>query len=402
MIWATTVLKMDIAKIREDFPTTSKLVYLATCGAAPTLKPMLDAIKNAWNKKSEMGEILCGTVGMLQTMGEGRECAARIIGANADEIAFVRGNNDAMNIIASMLDWRKGDNVILNDMEYAGGVLPWMRQRRPHGIEVKCVKSDQGAISLNTLENAIDDHTRVISICHVHTANGYRNDLEELGNIARTHGIYLVVNASQSLGAMKVDVEKMNIDFLTCSTYKWAIAPPGTGLMYVRKEHIEELEPPFVGIGQEFRSQTNPNFNYHEYNPRNLSKTARKFEYGGHQMATGIIGLVESLKYLRSIGIDEITRRDTILLEHLIGQLSNFDVELPSWIEDKSHRSAFIGLSSRVPVKELHDSLREENIVTITRRGYMGKDLLRVAPHFFNTKEEIDIFTEAFSKLLEQ
>jgi cysteine desulfurase/selenocysteine lyase len=391
---------MDIAKIREDFPTTNQLVYLATCGAAPTLKPMLEAIKDAWNTKTETGEILCGTVGMLRTMAEGRECAASIMGANSDEIALVRGNNDAMNIIASMLDWRRGDNVILNDMEYAGGILPWMRQRRPHGIEIKCVKSDEGKISLNAIEDAIDDHTKVISICHVHTANGYRNNLEELGSIAADHGIYLVVNASQSLGAMKVDVVKMNIDFLTCSTYKWAIAPHGTGLMYVKKEHVEELEPPFVGISQEVRSQTNPNFNYHEYNPEDLSNTARKFEYGGHQMATGIIGLVESLKYLRSIGVDEIERRDAMLLEQLIGHLSKLDVELPSWIEDKSHRSAFLGLSSKVPVKELYDSLRKENIVTITRKGYMGKDLLRVAPHFFNTKEEIDIIVEALSKLL--
>ena len=391
---------MDIAKIREDFPTTDNLVYLATCGAAPPLKPMLEAIKGAWNEKTETGEILCGTVGMLRTMGEGRKCAARIIGADADEIALVRGNNDAMNIIASMLDWRRGDNVILNDMEYAGGVLPWMRQVGPRGIEVKCVKSDQGAVSPDAIEDAIDDRTRVISICHVHTANGYRNELKELGRIASDHGVHLVVNASQSLGAMELDVENMNIDFLTCSAYKWAIAPPGTGLMYVRREHVEKYEPPFVGISQEVRSQTSPNFNYHEYDPRELSDTARKFEYGGHQMATAIIGLVESLKYLDLIGVGEIAKRDAMLLEHLIGQLRELDVELPAWINDKSRRSAFLGLSSDVPVKELYDSLRGENIVTITRRGYMGKDLLRVAPHFFNTKEEIDIFAEALSKLI--
>ena len=117
-------------------------------------------------------------------------------------------------------------------------------------------------------------------------------------------------------------------------------------------------------------------------------------------MATAIIGLVESLKYLDSIGVGEIAKRDAMLLEHLIEHLRELDVELPAWIDDKSHRSAFLGLSSDVPVKELYDALREENIVTITRRGYLGKDLLRVAPHFFNTKEEIDIFAEALSKLL--
>lgn len=391
---------MDISKIREDFPTTENLVYLATCGAAPPLKPMLEAIKGAWNEKTETGEILCGTVGMLRTMEEGRKFTARIIGSKADEIALVRGNNDAMNIIATMLDWQRGDNVILNDMEYAGGVLPWMRQRGPHGIEVKCVKSDQGSVSPHVIEDAIDDRTKVISICHVHTANGYRNDLKELGQIASDYGVHLVVNASQSLGSMELDVDKMNIDFLTCSAYKWAIAPPGTGLMFVRKEHVEKYEPPFVGISQEVRSQTSPNFNYHEYDTRDLSDTARKFEYGGHQMATAIIGLVESLKYLDSIGVGEIAKRNAMLLEHLIGHLRELDVELPAWIGDKSRRSAFLGLSSDVPVKELYDSLRRENIVTITRRGYRGKDLLRVAPHFFNTKEEIDIFVKALSRLL--
>ena len=391
---------MNVEKIREDFPTTKELIYLATCGASPPLRPMLEAMRRAWEEKIHRGTILCGTADMLQLMTKGRVYASNIIGADEDEVAFVRGNNDAMNIIASMLDWEKGDNVILNDMEYAGGVLPWMRKVRPQEIEVKCIKTAEGAVQLENIKSAIDDRTKVISICHVHTANGYRNDLEALGKMARDHGVYLVVNASQSLGAVEIDVKRMNIDFLTCSAYKWALGPPGTGLMYVRKGLIEKFEPPFVGIGQEERSLVNPNFNYHEYSPDSLAKTARRFEYGGHQMATAVIGLVESLRYLVSIGMKNIATRNAMLLDHLIGLLKELDVELPTWIDDRSHRSSYTGFSSKIPAKSIYNSLKERGILTITRMGYTGKELVRVAPHFFNTKEEIDKFAEALQSLI--
>jgi cysteine desulfurase/selenocysteine lyase len=391
---------MDVKKIREDFPTTKELNFLATCGASPPLKPMLEAIRKAWDEKAYEGRILCGTAGMLQLMEEGRRHAARIIGAEKEEVAFVRGNNDAMNIIASMLDWKRGDNVILNDMEYAGGVVPWMRQKRRHGVEVKCVKSREGAVPLSGIEEAIDEHTKVISICHVHTANGYRNDLEALGKIAGEHGVYLVVNTSQSLGAVEIDVRRMNIDFVTCSAYKWALGPPGTGLMYVREELINRFEPPFVGIGQEERSIVEPDFNYHEYSPENLARTARRFEYGGHQMATGIIGLVEALKYIDNVGMDEIAPRNAMLFDHAVKLLGELDVELSPWIEDRSCRGSHLGFSADIPAKTIYESLRERKILTIPRMGYTGRELVRVAPHFFNTKEEIEELAEALAALL--
>jgi len=121
---------MNIEKIREDFPTTKELIYLATCGASPPLKPMLNEMRKAWEEKIYNGVILCGTTNMLQVMSKGRTYASNIINSDSDEIAFVRGNNDAMNIIAAMIDWKIGDNIIINDMEYAGGALPWMRQKR--------------------------------------------------------------------------------------------------------------------------------------------------------------------------------------------------------------------------------------------------------------------------------
>ncbi len=394
------IYTMDIQGIREDFPTTKELNYLATCGAAPPLKPMLEAIKAAWDSKLREGTILCGTSSMLQFMEEGRRHASNLIGAGAEEIAFVRGNNDAMNVIASMLHWEKNDNVILNDMEYAGGVIPWMRQQKLRQIEIKCVKNRGGAINLEDIEEAIDENTKVISICHVHTSNGYKNNLEKLGRIAKDRGVYLVVNASQSLGAVEINVEKMNIDFITCSAYKWALGPPGTGLMFIRKELLDDFEPPFVGIGQEERSFQDPDFNYHEYTPSSLAKSARKFEYGGHQMATGIIGLVEALKYLDKLDIQNITRRNTHLIQYLIKSLKQLNVDLPSWIDDESKIGSHVGISTPVPAKKLFESLKEQKILTITRKGYENQELLRIAPHFFNTLDEIDELTNALSKIL--
>ena len=192
----------------------------------------------------------------------------------------------------------------------------------------------------------------------------------------------------------------MNIDFLTCSAYKWALGPPGTGLMYVKKELVERFEPPFIGLSQEEESLENPNFNYHEYSADILAKTARRFEYGGHQMATGVIGLVESLKYIDTIGVDKIATRNSMLLDYLVSQMKELNIELPLWIDNESHRSSYLGFSSKTPADSLFDSLKQSGIITIPRMGYTGKKLLRVAPHFFNTKVEIEKFIKALSILL--
>ena len=253
---------------------------------------------------------------------------------------------------------------------------------------------------MDDIEESIDGNTKVISICHVHTSNGYKNNLEKLGRLAREHGVYLVVNASQSLGAVDINVQKMSVDFITCSAYKWALGPPGTGLMFIRKELLEAFEPPFMGIGQEERSFEDPDFNYHEYAPSSLAKTARKFEYGGHQMATGVIGLVEALKYLDKLGIENITRRNTQLIQYLIKSLKQLNVDLPSWIDDESKVGSHVGISATVPAKKLFESLKNQKILTITRKGYENQELLRIAPHFFNTFEEIDELVEALSEIL--
>jgi selenocysteine lyase/cysteine desulfurase len=117
-------------------------------------------------------------------------------------------------------------------------------------------------------------------------------------------------------------------------------------------------------------------------------------------MATGIIGLVEALKYLDGIGVDKIIQRNAMLIDYLITRLQEMDVELPPWSEDKTHRSAFVGFSTNTSVKHLFERLKEQKILTITRRGYDHKELLRIAPHFFNTTNELDKFVEVLARLL--
>jgi len=144
-----------------------------------------------------------------------------------------------------MLDYPRDAKVVTTDLEYPSVVYPWLRRKL--GVKVHYVKNRDGKILLEDFEKAVDDKTVAVAVSHVEYVNGFRNDLKAIGEIAHEHGAYLIVDAIQAAGAIKIDVKRDDVDFLTTACYKWLLSPPGAGYLYVRKELIEKFEPPFVG-----------------------------------------------------------------------------------------------------------------------------------------------------------
>ena len=374
---------MDLTKRRDDFPITKDVTYLATCNIAQFPRPVIEAIKNHVDSMQ--------TFGILSSFEEGKQLAATLFGAKKEEIAYIRCTNEGINIVANMLDWKKGDNVVLSDLGFPSNIFPWQRQQS-RGVEIRCVRSSGEGVWLSDIEPAVDDHTKVIALDCPSSANGFKCDLDALGDLARKHGAYLVVDGIQGLGAIPINLNRSKVDFFIAAGHKWLLGPTGIGLLYVREEHLEKFEPVYVGYANEEKTD----FTYHEYK---LTSTAKRFEFGGSPNMIGVIGLTAALKYIHSIGVQNIEQWATQLTDRAIKELESIeDIELPPWTYDRKYRSHWIGFKLRkTSMTQVVEALTKKKIIVAPKVSSLG-ETIRVAPHIMNIEEEIMKFSETLKQ----
>src|SRR5437660_6304275 len=157
-----------------------------------------------------------------------RPAAARLINAHPDEIALVESTTHGLTLAAASIPLERGDRVLISDLEFLEVALPWV-QRKKDGIEIEVVPNQNGEARVEDFAARITPRTRVIAISTVQWNNGYRADLEALSKLCREHGIRLVVDAIQQLGAVPLDVRRIPVDILACGGHKWLNAPFGCG-----------------------------------------------------------------------------------------------------------------------------------------------------------------------------
>ena len=366
----------DIVKIREKFPVTQSKIFLNHSAYSPLPQPVVDVMMK-YNEDLSRFEI----DGSEYSLGQ--EVFAELIGARKEEIALVPNTSTGLNIVANMLDYTKGSNVVTTDLEYPSVVYPWLKKKL--GVEVRYVKSVDGRILIEDVEKAVDDRTVAITISHVEYVNGFRNDLKALAEIAHEHGAYLVVDAIQSLGAIPVDVRKSGVDFLTASCYKWLLGPAGAGYLYVREELVERFEPPFIGWAS-VKPEVFETVEFWDIWHLQISKTASRFEIGSPSFIS-FVGAAVAIQLLLDVGINNIQKRILSLTESLIDSVKSLGFRLTT-PEETEHRSGIVHfLIDRARQKE--ERLRNKGIIISARSNG-----LRVAPHFYNTEDEIDRLIE--------
>jgi selenocysteine lyase/cysteine desulfurase len=371
----------DVEKIRELFPITKNKVFLNHAAQSALPKPVAEIVHICIDDFSNFGH------SSIEWNDGGKPFFARLIDARTEEIALVENTSVGMNIAANALQYPKGAKIVTTDLEYPSVVYPWLRKRL--GVEVHYVKNVDGKILLSDVEKAVDDKTVAIAISHVEYVNGFRNDLRALSEIAHKHGAYLIVDAIQSAGAIQVDVKRDDVDFLTASCYKWLLSPPGAGYLYVKKELIEEFEPPFVGWAS-VKPEVFETIDFWDIWSLNLSETASRFEIGSPSY-TSFMGATEALQMLLNFGIENVEKRIWKLTDHFIEATKNLGLKLQS-PEEKQYRSGIV-LSKMARPKEVVMSLRKKGIIVSARANG-----LRVSPHFYNTEAEIDKLVENIKK----
>jgi cysteine desulfurase/selenocysteine lyase len=383
-------------RLREDFPITKSYTYLANAAITPIPLPVYTEILKFYRGALYHG----GTIwsDWIDAMEETRELYSKFIGADSkDEIAFTHSTSEGMNIIAHILS-DKGI-VISNELEFPSTNLPWINKNSKN---IKFLKSDyEGKIPILDIAKMIDKfhgkrgkQVKTILTSHVQFSNGFRQDLAELGKLTQRKDLHLVVNATQSLGAMSLDVKNFNIDFMASNGHKWMLSSFGIGTIYIKRKYLRDkdyFKPTFFSLSGQKKKD-----NFDNNTILDSSYSATRFELGTPHFQN-IVALKAAIKYTSKIGIKQIEKRILGLTNYLIDKLVNIDIEILSPVAEKKYRSGIIVFK---PKKEnpsqIVMKLQKMNQIIVSARG-KG---IRVSPHFYNNEEDIDNLISALVNIL--
>jgi selenocysteine lyase/cysteine desulfurase len=295
-----------------------------------------------------------------------------------DDIALLKNTSEALSFVAAGFPWRDGDNLIISDEEFPSNRIVW-ESLRERGVTVREVRLQGQNDPEHALLQAVDSHTRLLSISSVQYASGLRLDLERLGEACREHGVAFCVDAIQGLGAVRQDVQAAQIDFLMADGHKWLLAPEGLAVFYCRPEWRERLR--LIEFGWHMVEDSG-NYTRRDWEP---ARSARRFECGSPNML-GIHALSASLSLLHEIGLRKIEARLLERTSYLLSELkSRQNVELLT--RDAPGRTAGIVTfrPRHTDAATMHRYLAGNDIVCAPRAGGV-----RFSPHFYIPLQQLE------------
>ncbi len=365
----------DFTSYRKLFLATEKYIYLNHASTGPLPLPAVKAISDLAKCYSEQGMIEWSEYEALSNST--RNLAAKLVNASPDEIAFIQNISQGIIHAIGSISFENGDNVIILKDAFPTNSYPF-RFLLPK-IEKRYVASRELIDNPDCLLKLIDRKTRVVSLDWVNFLNGIRIDIKRISQICKEHNVYFIIDGMQGCGAVRIDLNDIQPDFFSSAAPKWLLGPHGIGIFYVNKNILNKLQPSNLG----WLSADWDDF-YDISTPRKLKNSASRFEEGTKNYL-GIVGFQESLKLFDEIGIEKIETQVLDLTEYLLQKINNPQFEIITPIA-RSQRAGIVTFNKKnVDSMELYKRLRQHNVACSLREGY-----LRVAPHFYNTPQELD------------
>ena len=381
---------------REDFTILKNNNVVYFDNGATTLKPdvVRDAINDYYNKYTSnihRGDY-SNSLKVSELYEECREKVREYINANhSSEIIFTTGTTGSLNdIVFGYFKYKlkSGDEVILTEAEHASNILPWFVLEKELGIVIKYINLDiNNEVTIDNLKNVITDKTKVVSLAHVTNVIGDIRDIKEISKVCHDNNILLVVDAAQSVGHTKVDVQDMNIDFMAFSSHKM-YGPTGVGVLYGKFNLLQEVVPKNYG------GDMNAMFTSDGY--MELKDLPSKLEAGTPNIE-GVLGLSKAIDYINSIGLDKICKYEHELRDYLVTRLSELDF-IKIYNEDNYSTTVAFNIDG-VFSQDTAIYLDKYNICV--RAGNhcakMLKDVFniantcRISLSFYNTRYEVDL-----------
>jgi cysteine desulfurase/selenocysteine lyase len=384
-------------KYRKDFPILEKdnsLSYLDN--AATTQKPSsvinrMNEYYVAENANPHRG-LYKLSVKATEVYEEGREEVTKFIHARSSkEVIFTRNTTEALNLIAysyGRMAIKEGDEIVVSILEHHSNILPWQQLAKEKNAVLKYLYLDDDlAISREEIDSKITDKTKIVAISHVSNVLGIINPVEYVIDKAHKVNAVVVLDCAQSIPHFEIDVIKLNADFIAFSGHKM-LGPMGIGVLYGKEELLSAM-PPFLTGGEMIE--------YVYEQEATFAPLPLKFEAGTPNVG-GVVGLMEAIKYIKSVGYDEIGRIDEDLTSYAIEEMSKLD-DIIIYGSKKAKRNGVISFN----VKDVHphdtSSILDGGDVAIRAGHHCAQPLMRylgvnatcrASFYLYNTKEDVD------------
>ena len=366
----------DPLGVRRDFPAVRDGLYLNSAYIAPIPLPVAEAARAFADRKASKPIPLDE---MLKKTDEVRGQFARLIGAEPDEIGFLFATSEGENLVASALDLKAGDNVVVDELHYETTFVLYRHLEETRKITLRIVKHRDGRVTSEDFARAVDGRTRLVSVAWVSHQNGFRHDMRPLADLAHAHGALFYTDAVQALGMFPADVRAAGVDCMTSGTYKWLLGGFGVAPFFVRRDLLERIRVDRLGA-----LHVEKELGDHRYA---IYRTARKFEYATLPFAE-VYQLGAALAYLERVGVDRIERHTVALARDLREGLAalGFRVFTPP-----DNSSSIVSVHLDRNAARAREVLTSNGVqVSFREKGSQ----IRVSPALFNTREEIGRFLD--------
>jgi len=375
--------------VRQLFPLTKDHIYLNNGTFGPSPYPVIEAVHSGMMEEDQDGNY-GGWEAIVDKL-------AKFVGASGDEIALTHNVTEGINIACWGLPLKRGDEVILTTHEHIGNAAPWLCRQREDGIVIKAYTPAMTADeTLNRISSLINKNTRAIATPHIPCTQGQVLPIKEICALAKEKGIYSIIDGAHGAGMMALDLHDIGCDTYASCFHKWMLGPKGTGFLYVKKDVQNIIRPYNVGGGStegDWDMTTTP-IRSAEY-----TKSAHRY-YGGTQSSGLCKGMIASIDFIETIGLNNIHRRIKDLGKYTQVRLLEFGdkVELLTPTEERS-RCAVNGFRIKgVEYTKFH-SICAENKIRIRSVSENGLNCLRVSTHIYNNKAEIDQLMDLIKKV---
>ena len=373
--------RTDWARIRAQFPVLEKKTYLNSCAYGALATDVMQALRRYIDDRLERGTDWNYWVERNESV---RAAVAQFLGARRDEIAVTASASAGINSIASALDFSQARNkVVISDLEFPTNAQIWYAQEQ-RGAKVTRVAEEDGYIPVERFESAIDENTLIVALTQVSFRNGARLDMQSIAEIARRKGALLLVDGYQGLGTINFSIKDYQPDFVVGGMVKYLLGTAGIGFLYVREALIQSLLPTVTGW---FAQSDIFAMNTGSYDP---APNARRFEMGTPPIPN-CYAAEAGLNILAQIGMPAIEARIAELTEAVIreAQAAGYSLAVPT---EPGKHGAMITIRTH-DEGALVAALDDQGIVTSGRFNN-----LRIAPHFYNDFDDIDILFGALHK----
>ena len=403
-------VSFDVDRIRRDFPILTQevrgktLVYLDNAATSQKPQVVVDAITRYYERDN--ANIHRGVHFLSEHATEEHEGARKAVqqfinSPGSEEIIFVRGTTEAINLVAQTYGRAHvgaGDEVLVSAMEHHSNIVPWQILCEQQGARLRVIPiNDQGELLLDDFEKLLGPRTKIAAVAHVSNALGTINPIREIVRTAHAHKVPVLVDGAQAIQHMKVDVQDLDCDFYAFSSHKM-YGPMGVGILYGKRALLDAM-PPYQGGGDMIRSVT---FEKTSYN-----QLPYKFEAGTPDVA-GAIGLGKAINYVNGLGIKNIAAHEHQVLEYATEALRNTPgIRLIGTAKEKAGVVSFV--MDGVHPHDIGTILDQEGIAVRTghhcaqpiMQRFGIPATVRASFGLYNTPAEVDALVAGIQKVRE-